>query len=273
MPLRIGQINYANCAPFFTHLQETGFLGEIVPGVPAELNRYLADGEVDASPSSSFEYGRHWRDYLLLPGHSISSVGPARSVLLFSPKPLEALEGEEIALTGESATSVNLLQIILREFVGLRSFSVTVPDGSLEAAMSAGHPALLIGNRALKAAMNPGDLLVYDLGDLWLQYTGLPFVFALWIVRRDAAERKKGDVLRLNEALISSRRRAFASLDELAARSPERAWMGSENLIDYWRDIMSYDLGPAHMEGLRLFFNLCVRYQLLNEEPEIRFFE
>ena len=144
MTLVVGHITYANCAPFFHHLADCGFAGRIVPGVPAELNGRLAAGSIDVSPSSSFEYARHWRDYLLLPGLSISAAGPVRSVLLFADRPPEALEGAEIALTGESATSVNLLRVLLREFYGLQRVRFAVPDGPVEPLVAAGRPALLI---------------------------------------------------------------------------------------------------------------------------------
>ncbi|MBW6510451.1 MAG: menaquinone biosynthesis protein, partial [Desulfuromonadales bacterium] len=149
-PLTLGYISYLNCVPFFGRLKEQGFNGKLVPGVPSALNRMLQQGEIDASPSSSFEYARNWRDYLLLPGHSISSVGSIASVLLFSPVSPERLGGVEIALTGESATSINLLEILLRDYYGLSAVVTTVLGTSVEELVSKGKPALLIGDRALK---------------------------------------------------------------------------------------------------------------------------
>jgi chorismate dehydratase len=273
MTLTVGHITYANCAPFFHYLAAAGFAGRIVPGVPAELNRLLAGGAIDVSPSSSFEYARNWRDYLLLPGHSISARGPVRSVLLFSRCPLDELEEEEIALTGESATSVNLLYILLREYLHHREVLFHIPRQPVEELLAAGRPALLIGDRALKAAQEKRDgQFVHDLGELWHRFTGLPFVFALWILRREAAITKRKEVLALLAQLTQSRSRAFASLEKLAAQSPERHWMGETPLADYWR-CMSYELAEDHVAGLRLFFSLCRKHGLLEDLPEIRFFE
>jgi len=271
MTLSVGHITYANCAPFFVYLRQSGFAGSIVPGVPSQLNRLLSDGKIDVSPSSSFEYGRNWRDYLLLPGHSISSAGPVQSVLLFSPSPLDTLEGAEIALTGESATSVNLLYVLLKEYARLRDFTMKIPDDPVESLVAAGRPALLIGDRALKTALSAKDAFIYDLGDLWHKHTGFPFVFALWIVRRASAEAMRTEVADLLRSLGVSRGKAFSSLETLAAMSPEKVWMGEENLVDYWR-CMSYDLGVDHLEGLKLYYRFCVRHGLLSEEPQIRFF-
>ena len=89
MTLRIGRIAYLNVAPYFQYLRQEGFAGEIVAGVPSELNAMLADGSIDACPSSSFEYGLNADDYLLLPGLSISSIGPVHSLRFchpYSPK-------------------------------------------------------------------------------------------------------------------------------------------------------------------------------------------
>lgn len=273
MNLTVGHITYANCAPFFHHLRETGFTGRIVPGVPARLNALLAAGEIDVSPSSSFEYGRNWREYLLLPDLSISSRGPVQSVLLFAPGSLESLAEEEIALTGESATSVNLLKIILREFLGLSDVRAAVPPAPVEELLAASRPALLIGDRALRAACDPpSGMQIYDLGELWCRFTGLPFVFALWILRRQAADEKPETVRAFNAQVCESRRRAFASLNRLAEEAPEKNWLGKERLLAYWR-CMSYDLTLDHLKGLKLYFQLLLKHGLLAEQPEVAFFE
>ncbi len=271
MNLALGHIAYINCAPFFHYLPQCGFTGRIVRGVPSELNRLLSEGEIDVSPSSSFEYARNWRDYLLLPELSISSCGEVKSVLLFSDRPIENLEGADVALTGDSATSINLLQVIFREFYGLRKYRCQVPTCPVEEVVASGGTALLIGDRALREAQRGRANFVYDLGGLWLQHTGLPFVFALWILRREAALDKSEMVRALQRQLNCSRDMAFTSLAQLAAQTPECSWMGEAGLVDYW-NCMSYELGFAHLEGLKIYFQLCVRHGLLEEMPELAFF-
>jgi chorismate dehydratase len=271
MKLAVGRITYANCAPFFHFLRDVGFAGEIIDGVPAQLNQLLASGAIDISPSSSFEYAVHWRDYLLLPGHSISSIGPVSSVLLFSPADLSALDGVEIALTGESATSINLLKILLRELAGCRNVTCAISQVPGEEVIAQGGSALLIGDRALRAARQlPAGMRIYDLGALWYQLTGLPFVFALWIVRRDVAAGKVVALSDFVQQLQESRHKAFADLSKLAQAAPEKDWYGEDALQGYWHR-MSYDLEPMHLQGLGVFFELCVKHQLLPEMPEIHF--
>jgi len=269
--IRIGEIDYANCTPIFTMLRQhfdcSGY--RFVQGVPATLNGLLSRGEIDVCPSSSIEYGFSPDSYVLLPELSISSVGTVKSVLLFSRVPIEELDRQTIGLTAESATSVNLLKIILARHYGFvnefRRFTLP-PDKALES-----FPAvLLIGDAALRAkGVEQGH--VYDLGELWYSFTGRPFVFALWLARRDVVESRHGELRILADALVSAKQRAYDSYGEIAATSPSFAWMGNADLVDYWRTI-SYDLTPDHLEGVRTFYRYAAEMGILAREPDIRLF-
>ena len=272
MTLRIGRIAYLNVAPYFHYLLQQGFAGEVVAGVPSELNAMLAEGVIDACPSSSFEYGLHAEDYFLLPGHSISSLGPVHSVLLFTPGPIHTLAGTEVAITGESATSINLLKILLKEFCGLHDVSFKVPHGGVEEQLKSGQSALLIGDRALAAAKHcPANFQVVDLGALWYHFTGMPFVFALWILRREATARSPDEIIALAKQLHDSRNHAFAHLPEMAAQLSAGTIFSAGQLEAYWRG-MSYDLTDGHIEGLKLYFALCHKHGLLETIPDFHFF-
>ena len=270
--LTLGHIPYLNCVPFFSTLKQEGFQGDLVSGVPSELNLMLQSGRLDASPSSSFEYARNWQDYVLLPGHSISSIGKVHSVLLFSPVELAELEGRSISITGESATSINLLRIILREFQGLDNVVDAVPDKSVEQEIAAGRPALLIGDRALRLAQAvPAGMQVYDLGELWHKQTGLPFVFALWMIRRDALTRFSQQLSQLENQLRRSCQQVLKNPDTIAALVAPKSGLTQRQVIDYWLSI-DYCLDDAHIEGLKLFFQLCVKHGLLRQNPPLEFF-
>jgi chorismate dehydratase len=272
MNLTVGRISYLNTVPFFHHLDLDGFPGHIIDGVPAELNARLATGQLDLSPSSSFEYARHWRDYLLLPGLSISSRGPVCSVLLFSRLPLAAVAGSGIALTGESATSVNLLQVLLREFCGAKEVVYRIAGDSTEDLVASGGSALMIGDRALRMAGRvPAGTLIYDLGELWYRFTGLPFVFALWIVRRQAFTEHAEMIREFSRRLERSLSRAFIDLYGIAETLATETTLTAFELVQYWQDRMSYKLTADHLAGLQLYFSLCLKYGLLDEKPEIRF--
>jgi len=270
--LRIGRISYANCSPIFHELQTltSGEEYRFIGGVPSHLNALLAAGEIDVCPSSSIEYALHPERYLILPDLSISSVGAVASVLLFSRTPIEELHGQTILLSSESATSVNLLRILMKKRFG-SSCQFSVSDLPLDRALLEAPAMLLIGDTALRASFMETGLNVYDLGELWHEWTGLPFVFALWICGRPAAEERSAEVTRLARHLIASKERACADLESIAQSSPEAGWMGRERLVAYWRDNISYDLDSRHLEGLTLFYRYCAELDLLLSEPGLHF--
>jgi len=272
--LRIGRITYANCSPIFHELQKQAPDEEylLIGGVPSHLNNLLAAGEIDVCPSSSIEYALHPERYLILPDLSISSIGAVASVLLFSRIPIEELDEQKILLSSESATSVNLLRILLKKRFGC-SCSFSVADQPLESALQEASAMLLIGDTALRASFLETDLLVYDLGELWHEWTGLPFVFALWLCGRQVAKERHSEVTRLARNLIASKERACADLESVAQNSSEVEWMGSDRLVTYWRNNISYDLDSMHLEGLMLFYRYCAELGLLPGEPKLHFLE
>ncbi|MFK5927205.1 MAG: menaquinone biosynthesis protein [Desulfuromusa sp.] len=271
--LTLGYIPYLNCVPFFHHLKNNGFRGQFVTGVPSQLNQMLQQGQLDVSPSSSFEYARNWKNYLLLPGHSIASIGQVKSVLLFSPVDLQELSGQEIAITGESATSINLLRIIFREFYHLDDVTDMVPEEPIEILTRRQQPSLLIGDRALRLAnQRPLGMQVFDLGEIWYQKTGLPFVFALWMINRTSLDQFAVELADLGRQLLQSRVQLVNKPYPLAAVVAEAIGLGSEAVVDYWKTI-DYRLEKKHIQGLQLFFQLCKKYHLLEEEPELNFLD
>lgn len=260
-PLRVGRIGFANCTPLFMALEELGAAGvEYVSGVPTDLNRQLQSGQVALSPSSSAEYLLHPELYRFLPDLSISAIGPVRSVLLFSRVPLTGLHGRPVSLSAASATSVLLLRVLLETQHGV------VPR--YVAQNEAADAALWIGDRALRQARDGGWPHVYDLGELWFEATGTPFVFALWICRRDAWYADPEGIRRFYRTLVRARQLAYRSYPVFAAASPETAWLGETALLEYWQTI-SYDLTAWHLAGLRRFAEELVGLGVLREVPEL----
>lgn len=269
MLLRIGHIRYANCTPIFNALVEMfpEYGPCLVDGVPAELNRMLLGGAVDLCPSSSICYAQSPDKLIILPELSISSIGAVQSVLLFSRKRIEDLGGNEVLLSAESATSVNLLKILLKQKYQCEcSYRVTVSGAS---ALTDGTQALLlIGDAALRASFAPGEFNVYDLGELWFNWTGLPFVFALWLADRQICVREQRTMRLLAERFVMAKECALASLEQIAELANETSWMGRERLLSYWK-VLSYDLTESHMEGLRLFYRCAAEQGLIEKEPTL----
>lgn len=270
--IRIGEISYLNCTPIFSVLREK--FGDVsyrfVQGIPAVLNGRLRCGEIDVCPSSSIEYGRNPDSYLILPDLSISADGPVMSVLLFSRGPVEQLDGCSIALTNESATSVALLKIILSRLYGF-SNSFTVVSSGVDEALASHDAVLLIGDRALQENSLASGYQVYDLGELWREFTGYPFVFALWLARVDLLDGSGDELQLLHQRLLQSKRLSLENIEAIADAHAQNCWTNRDFLINYWR-VLSYDLTSRHVSGLRLFYRYAVDCGVLESEPVIRMF-
>jgi chorismate dehydratase len=262
--LRLGEIAYSNLFPIFYMLkeQEDPARYEFVQGVPSALNRKIREGEIDISPSSSIEYLRNREQYSLIENHSISATGSIRSIILFSKRPLEELDGSAVLTTSQSETSVALLRIVLRKFYGLGCRYKTF-SGGLEDALVKGDAYLSIGDEALVAARTgQGPGYRYDLGELWFRQTGLPFTYALWIVRKECC-REDPDVLRaFTGALDRAKEKALKDLYTIALASPLRQVLAPDDLVAYWQGI-SYDYGEEHKKGFDLFRQYCLELGLI----------
>lgn len=279
--LNVGRIPYANLFPMFHYLDKTDGKESyrFVRGVPSTLNKMLRKGDLDISPSSSIEYLRYKNRYVLLPWFSISSLGPIKSIMLFSRYPLRELNGKMISVSSESETSTVLLKIILEEFFSLKCKFRKSHQRSVKSILSSSSAVLLIGDTAMleakKAVMGHGpkaigkkqntksqipnsSIYTYDLGELWNEFTGLPFVYALWVVRKNTLKDKWRLVEKLSTDLTNAKKIAHKKLASIAKDAPHRKWFSEKELVSYWK-LISYDFSDTHMEGLRLFEKYALR--------------
>ena len=204
MSLRCGRIIYTNDLPIYTafDVDAIGYPGSLHADVPAQLNAMLVCGELDLSPISAFAWAQHADELVLLPDLCIGARDEVVSVVLVSQTPPALLDGVTIALTSESASGRNLLRVVLERRYGVQPRYVD-SDRPLEVAAQ-GKPALLIGDSAIDALERfPGDA-VYDLGQLWHEWTGQQTVFAVWAARRDAYERNPEAIRECMHALTDS---------------------------------------------------------------------
>jgi chorismate dehydratase len=263
--LKIGRIPYANLFPIFYYLEKECDRSayKFIEGVPSKLNKMLREGKLEISPSSSIEYLRNKNKYQLLPWFSISSFGPIKSILLFSKLPIHELGGKTIAVSSESETSTALLRVILKEFLSLKCKFKAIDQRSVENILSSFPAVLHIGDTAMIEAkkLGPGvrskesgnkKLYIYDLGELWFKYTGLPFVFALWIVRKNAVTEKNELIRKLSTDLINAKKYVSKKFPLIAKEALQKKWLSEKELVAYWR-LISYDFTEKHLEGLMLF--------------------
>ncbi|NPA15079.1 MAG: menaquinone biosynthesis protein [Deferribacteres bacterium] len=270
--LRLGLISYLNTLPVYYAIEE-GLIEldpwvDVVKAVPSRLNLMLSSGELDVSVVSSYEYALHYKDYLILPSLSIGAYGPVKSVLFMSKAPLEELDGRQVFLTRASLTSKNLMLYIFKK-LGVRpefvEFSMDEPipgDGYFG--------ILLIGDDALRFRKSNSFPYVYDLAELWKTFFGLPFVFALWCVRRESFEAQEDRVRDLWRKLLMSKEVGKRSFREIAEKKASELGLSCEECMDYLK-ALHFDLEDRYVKGLGRFFREMHDAGFLNELPELNF--
>lgn len=253
--MRLGRIPWINAAPVNAAM-DRGVVAApelVVSATAAELNDLLAAGELDLSVVSAVEYARDAASYHLLPGLAISCDGPVHSVVLFSERPVEELDGATVLRTASSRTSVLLLELLCRHVwkVSPNFATVRAEASDLDALQDLPHHAVLvIGDAALHLRATDRYPHRYDLGSEWKAWTGLPFVFAVWAARRDS---DRAAALALHDRLLTSRDWGLAHLDLIAAEAAVQTGIDRVTVRDYLDDL-DWQLSYHHLAGLSEFF-------------------
>jgi chorismate dehydratase len=255
--MRVGRIPYVNCYPVYGAIDRgiVSIDATLVDGVPTALNQAMANGALDVSVVSAVEYARASEQYVLLPDLAISCDGPVRSVMLFSTRPAESLSGARVVVSRSSMTSVALLELL---FANVWNATPEFVAGDAEPADLAGLDSaahLVIGDAALmlRAAMQAGATPfthAYDLGEVWRVWTGLPFVFAVWVANRGVPA---ASALAVHGSLLASRDWGLSHLDELADQAHRVTGVRPAECRAYLAGL-DYGLGLAHLSGLTEFF-------------------
>jgi chorismate dehydratase len=268
--IRIGKINFTNVWPIFHNFDVVG-LGEqieMISQVPTELNEGMALGNIDMGPISSFAYAENYEQYFLFPDLSVSSYGRVNSILLFHRKPLKEIKFGNIALPTTSATSVNLLKIIMTKFLSEKPTYFFAPP-SLDDMMVEADAALLIGDDAIKANWHNQDYEVTDLGELWRSFTGHWMSFAVWAIRKNTAKQYP--------ELVEKVFLAFQQSKQISLRDPSSMITEAQTKLggdkNYWYDYFSqlcYDFGALQREGLELYYKYALELKLIQKEVPLQ---
>ena len=238
--MKVGRIPYLSCEPFYFEMERRGMaLYDVVPSAMAGA---IAQGEIDAGPvplSDCFRLTDHVR---FLSGFCVATIRKTGSVMLHAKQPLEALSGARIGIPGEAATSVRLLQVLL-------TLKYQVQPAAYVSLAEAYDAFLLMGNDGLRRRGGAREYpYIYDLGEEWHQWTGLPFVFARWIVRQDL---DRTAALVLEDAL-------YGGLQDWAdglfgfSRSREDIQMHPRDILEYTQGIR-YFIGVTEQRSIDRF--------------------
>lgn len=265
--LRLGRIDFLNMYPMHWALG----IEPTASGVPTDVNRAIIAGDVDVACMSSIEYARHADELVLLPSTCVSAEGAVGSIFAISTGAFEDVT--DVWVTPQTATSVVLYQLLTR----LRGFrpEIHLLEDSPAQVLAAGdrRAVLLIGDDALAArgAAALGRFTFTDLGERWLSETGLPMVYAVWAVRRDAAERAPEAAAALDRLLVEGVAR-FARTDDAIDQAAQHFDIDPHSAGAYF-DKLSYGFGQDQRKGLLRYLRMANEQGFLGAVPQPEYVE
>jgi chorismate dehydratase len=271
-PPRIGCVKYLNARPLIQ-----GWKDAVDFDHPSALCSKLAAGELDLALVSSFEFLRN-PTYRIVDDISISSAGPVYSVIVAYRGDIS--EVEEIELDPAAETSGNLLRCLLAEAqlaprvqrsTDILSVGPAGVSPAVAKAISSRCARLLIGDQAIRFRQrHAGEFHFWDLGEQWNKLVGLPFVYALWLIRPEVRDFKS-----VANRLRALRDENLANLDQLIAEvvAPRmrddlghRREFNPQFYARYYREHLRFSFGEKEKEGLSEFYKRCVKQRLLPHE-------
>lgn len=251
--LRVGALHYLNSLPLFAALNTDDEDMLVRFAEPITNNESLRRGFLDVAVISSYDYLQHQDSYELLSTCCIASTGPVMSVCLFSKSPPEELDGAHIAVTGVSATSVELLKILCRHYWEVHPTFVSLETSK---PLTSYDAFLLIGDTCLATSIPTGWHRI-DLGAAWHDYTHLPFVYAVLAANKSSYREHRGAIERfsrlLHEALLWSEKEPSALLALATHLYPF-----SQDIIAPYFRCLTHRFSPELWQGLQHFHRLTV---------------
>jgi chorismate dehydratase len=251
---RIAASSYLNTAPLiwsFIHGSQREAVQLMTDTAPARCAEMLSHGEVDAALVPVIEYLRI-PDIAIVPDVCVGSKSAVRSVVIATG--MNNLKRvKSVALDNSSRTSVVLVKIIFREFLGFEpEWKTSQPD--LKSMLQQADAALIIGDPAMKIPRD--QFRVFDLATMWHEFTGYGFVFAMWMARSNRLEAIRG------VDFVAARDEGLAHLDEIAAQNESQ--LGSRDEIkSYLTENIAFQMDEEMEKGLELYFKLARKHRLI----------
>lgn len=263
---RISASSYSNTAPLvwsFLYGRDHGKVELILDNAPARSADLLIEDRVDAAlvPVIAYQMIDNVR---LIPDVCVGAKRRVRSVCLVT-KGEELSDVKSVALDVSSRTSVALTKIIFREFIGIEpEWRDSQPDVaemlfSSDAALIIGDPALTVSEHPTTVEGTP--LKIFDLAELWNKHTGLGFVFAMWMTRRD----------KVPVDLAAARDEGLANLASIAANYSSTTGLDAADMLTYLSENISYSIDGSMERGMDLYFQLAQKHGLIESRRLLEF--
>ncbi|HUT08999.1 MAG TPA: menaquinone biosynthesis protein [Thermoguttaceae bacterium] len=258
--IRIGAVAYLNARPLTFCLRELDSAVEVAVDLPSRLADRLAAGQLDVALVPSIEYFRN-PGYSIVSDACVACEGPVRSVRLYGRVPVERVR--TLALDEGSRTSAALVRILLKERFSIRPQVRQLPIG-VPVEDSTADATMVIGDRGIQLLPDRFEF-VWDLGEEWTHWTGLPFVFAMWVAREGV------DLHQVASLLASARDRGVTRLAEIARLEAPALGLSQEECLSYLRDNLGFHLGHRQQQGLERFYELAAQHGLAPAGAELVF--
>jgi chorismate dehydratase len=261
-PVRLGAVSYLNVRPLVHGLAARPDLVTLRFDVPSVCASLLAEGAIDLGMVPSISYLDRPADQVV-PGVCIGSEGPVASVALFSPTPVREIRS--IAVDTSSRTSAVLLRILCARHFGIDP--AWVPhDPDLAGMLERADAALLIGDPALFAEFPKPKIRKIDLGEAWTDLTGLPFVWAFWAGRPDAADQEIVNLLQ--QSAETGMRNSDTVADAYCAGRPDRQALARQ----YLRQNLMFRFTSRAQAGLEAYYREAASLGLVSAGGPVAFF-
>ncbi len=260
---RIAASSYLNTAPLiwsFLHGSKQEAVELFTHRAPARCAEMLANGEVDAALVPVIEYQRI-PDIAIVPDVCVGSRSAVRSVVIAS-KLNNLKKVRRVVLDDSSRTSVALVKIIFREFLGFEPEWQTAPP-DLSSMFQHADAALIIGDPAMKIPRD--QFRIFDLATLWHDFTGFGFVFAMWMMGENHGKQFRAVDFR------SARDEGLAHLDEIASGYADQPALSADEIKDYLTRNIAFQMDDGMKNGLELYFDLARRTGLIETNRALEF--
>lgn len=234
--------------------------------LPSACAAELQGGTVDIGIIPAAAYTQI-PDLAIVPGVAIAARRAVRSILLVSKVPLEKIR--TVALDTSSMTSVALTKVLFERWLGAgRSFTSMAPD--VDTMLLEHDACLVIGDIALR--VDRSKYLAFDLAEEWIRFTGKPFVFAFWAIRRAALADASTDLAGIFQ---SSRDHGLQAenVDFIAREWAGRLGLSETEVRAYLTENIHYQLDAGCLEGLQLFYRYAAECGALPPAPSLQFLE
>jgi chorismate dehydratase len=253
---RIAASSYLNTAPLiwsFIHGSQRGAVELFTDTAPARCASLLTTGDVDAALVPVIEYQRI-PDIAIVPDVCVGSKTAVRSVVLVTRKN-NLRKVERVALDESSRTSAALVKILFREFLGFEpSWNTAAPD--LQSMMRDADAALIIGDPAMTI---PREFRAFDLATLWHEFTGLGFVFAMWMARKDSL-----DKIALTR-FAAARDEGLTNLKHIANSYAGQIGLSPAEVTTYLTRNIVFNVDEQMQKGLTRYFELAHKHGMIPE--------